>query len=159
VTQKGLRLVDLDEIYTAKEPASTSLGHLYAINQVRLKTDEKYSWKSERRYRAEELGKTKGMKGRTSGPIPDGVVTVKGGALVAIEVEISLKKPEEMQKKLVRLVRHIISRGYGYEKAFQAVWFYAGNERIKQLIESGVEGLQDEEKKRVSVVLAASLMA
>lgn len=159
VTRKGLALVDLDEVYTARAPAGTKLAHLYAVGQLRLKMDEKYSWKSERRYRAEELAKTKGKKGRTTGPIPDGVITVKGGSLVAVEAEITLKKPEEMKEKLVRLVRHMVSRGNGYEKAFHAVWLYAGTERIQQLIEKGKEGLQEEEQKRVWVVLAPSLIA
>src|SRR5215469_3374066 len=36
VTKKGLALVELDEIYTAKAPALTRLNHIYAVNQIRL---------------------------------------------------------------------------------------------------------------------------
>src|SRR5689334_22874197 len=46
-TKKGLALVGLDDIYTAKAPATTRLSHIYAVNQLRLFLDQKYTWKSE----------------------------------------------------------------------------------------------------------------
>jgi len=42
-TRKGLAMVDLDDIYTAKEPASTRLGHIYAVNEIRLELEKKYA--------------------------------------------------------------------------------------------------------------------
>jgi hypothetical protein len=158
VTKKGLQLVDLEEIYQAREPASTRLKHLCAIAQLRLWLDQKYAWKSERRYRAEELERSQAKKGKRLGPIPDAVITQKNG-VVAIEVELTAKKPEEIYKKLVSLVRHSVSRGNGYEKAFHAIWFYVSSERIKTLIEEAREKLAEDEQKRVAVVLSPMLQA
>lgn len=152
VTRKGLQLVDLDDIYTAREPAVTRLDHLYAVNQLRLWLDAKYVWQSERRWRSEA---TKNKKGKISGPIPDGVITAKHGR-VAIEAEISLKKPDDMYDKLVRLVRH---SSFG-DSVFSSVWFYVSTERIKRLIEDAAKKLaDDDERGRVSVVVDGKLLS
>jgi len=111
VTKRGLQLVGLDDIYTAREPASTRFNHLYAVNQVRLWMDEKFTWKSERRYRSEQTAQL--TKGEELGPLPDGLVTTKDG-IAAIEVEISPKKPGEIKAKLVRLTRKYEYRDTGY---------------------------------------------
>ncbi len=158
VTRQGLQLVDLDDIYTSRVPASTRLDHIYAVNQLRLWLDQKYTWKSERRYRADLLSKET-KKGGTLGPIPDGLITTKSG-LVAIEAEISAKKPADVYAKLTRLVRLSTPDGMmGYQKAFPAIWFYVPNERPKELIESAIEELQDDEQKRVSVAIEEDLIA
>ena len=159
VTKRGLQLVDLDEIYTAREPASTRLNHIYAVNQLRLFLDQKYTWKSERRYRSEQLEKEKSKKGHSSGPIPDAVLTGKAGK-IAIEVELSAKKLGELETKLIRLVRYIVDDGsLGYTKAFPTIWFYVPSEKIKALVEDAIEALQDDEQKRVSVGIDANLLA
>jgi hypothetical protein len=41
VTKKGLALVGLDDIDTAKVPATTRLSHLYAMNHLSLFLDQK----------------------------------------------------------------------------------------------------------------------
>lgn len=154
ITRRGLQLVDLDEIYTARVPASVRLGHIYAINQVRLRLDSKYTWKSERRYRSElELKKSKDT------PIPDALLTTKNGT-VAVEVEISLKKPADLEAKLVHLVRHIVGKPTGgYQEAFAHIWFCVPSEKVKVLIEAARDKLQDKEKTRVSVAVQADLKA
>jgi hypothetical protein len=157
-TKKGLALVDLDEIYQARAPASTRLDHIYAVNALRLALDKRFAWKSERRYRSEQLAKQKTKKGDSLGPIPDAIVTTKDGP-VAIEVEITAKKPAEIENKLVRLVRHYTSDGLGYRAAFPLIWFYVPNERIKELIEDGIEELKDDEQARVSVGVTDILIA
>jgi hypothetical protein len=160
VTKKGLQLVDLDEIYTAREPASTRLNHLYAVAEVRLHSDEKYTWKSERRYRSEEIAKIKGKKGKTTGAIPDGIITTQKGDHIAIEAEISVKKPEEIAAKLVRLVRQsVLTGGYQHESAYSMIWFYVSSERIQRVVEAGIEVLLDEEKQRVGIVLVPTIVA
>ena len=152
VTKKGLALVGLDDLYTAKAPAVTRLSHIYAVNQLRLSLDQKYTWKSERRYRAEELAKVKGKKGRTSGPIPDGLITTKRG-LVAIEAEISMKKAADLEAKIVRLVRHFASGDQGFESVFSAIWFYVASEKMKTAVEDAREALMEKEQGRVSVLV------
>lgn len=159
VTKKGLALVGLDDIYTARAPASTRLDHIYAVNQLRLWMDGRFLWKSERRYRAEEMSKEKATKGKTSGPIPDAVITTTNG-VVALEVEISAKKPIELETKIIRLVRYITSDGMmGYVKAFPAIWFYVPNEKLKELVAAAIETLRDDERGRVSVGVEKDLIA
>src|ERR1700693_2519247 len=137
VTKRGLQLVDLDDIYTAREPASTRFNHLYVVNQVRLWMDEKCTWKSERRYRSEQTAQL--TKGEELGPLPDGLVTIQDGSIVAIEVEISPKKPGEMSAKLVRLARKYEYRDTGYKPSFDFIWFYVPDEKIEDLIEAAAE--------------------
>lgn len=160
-TKRGLQLVDLDEIYTAKAPASTRLDHIYAVNQLRLALDQKYTWKSERRYKSEQLSKQSG-KGKKSalaiGPIPDGFITTKNG-LVALEVELTAKKPAEVEQKLIRLVRHYVNDALGFHTGFPTIWFYVPTERLKLLIEEAVENLKDDEQKRIGVGVSDVLVA
>jgi hypothetical protein len=151
VTRKGLQLVDLDEIYTARMPASVRLNHIYAVNQIRLMLEKKYSWKSERRYRSEmETG-----KGKDTGPIPDGFAITNRGKIV-IEVEISEKKPDELEHKLIMLVRHYKLND---EQTPLPIWFYVPSEKIKKLIELARDKLLEKERNRVSVgVMADGLL-
>lgn len=157
VTRRGLQLVGLDDIYTARMPASTRLGHIYAVNQLRLGLDEKYTWRSERSYRAQQDRNNKGKK--SLGPIPDGLITTKIG-VVAIEAEISAKKADEMKAKLIRLVRYIVSTPpLGYGPAFPAIWFYVPTEGLKKLVEAAREELTDEEQPRVGVAVMATMLS
>lgn len=157
VAKKGLQLVGLDEIYTARIPASTRLEHLYAVNQLRLSADSRYTWKSERRYRS-ELIKQKTKKNDTVGPIPDGIITTKDGA-IALEVELTAKKPAELAAKLSRLVRHYSRNGLEVELTFPTIWLYVPSERLKALVEEAIEALRDDEQQRVEVVMAQGLVA
>ncbi len=161
VTKKGMALVGLDTIYPlAHAPASTRLAHIYAVNQLRLWMDLKYLWKSERRYRSEQTALLK--KGDKLGPIPDALIKKEDGLVIAIEVEISPKKPADVLSKLVRLVRKYTSssEGYGYESAFPVIWFYVPNKPMEKLIKTAIEGLHgDEERNRVSVGVQANLLA
>jgi hypothetical protein len=156
VTKKGLQMVGLDELYTARMPASARLAHIYAVNQLRIGFDGRFLWQSERRYRSGLEGK----KGKDIGPIPDGLVTTKENELVAIEVEISAKKLTDLQTKLARLVRQTaMDATYHKVAAFPAVWFYVANEPIKRLVESAIESLREDEKQRVGVMVAPNLVA
>lgn len=159
VTRRGLQLVGLDEIYTAREPAYTRLNHIYAVNQLRLWMDvQGFEWTSERRFRS-QLEKTK--KGETSGPIPDAVIWSKKTGKVALEVELSPKKPDIMLDKLVNLVRAsgLEPGTYQYTNLFPVIWFYVPGERVKKLIESAIEKLRDDEQNRVSVGIEEDLIA
>src|SRR6266704_5647930 len=158
VTKRGLQLVDLDTIYRAAEPASTRLHHIYAVNQLRLWMDYKYSWKSERRYRSEQFKKLK--KGESLGAILDGLITGKDGAVVAIEAEITAKKPADVFSKIARLVRRYESTGLAFEAAFPTIWFYVPSQQIKTLIEDAIADLRDDaERGRVSVAIEEDLWA
>jgi hypothetical protein len=158
-TKKGLALVGRDDLYTAREPASTRLGHIYAVNEIRMWMDYEHPWKSERRYRAEELKKLT-KKGDDLGPIPDAVLIVDGDS-IAVEVEISAKKPADVEEKLIRLVRRSDYSPKGmYAPVFPGIWFYVPNEKLKKLIESACEEvLTKEEQERVSVVVEEDILA
>lgn len=159
VTKKGLALVELDEIYTARTPAPTRLNHIYAVNQVRLWMDvQGFAWTSERRYRSQL---EKGKKGETTGPIPDAVVISSKYGKVAIEVELTAKKPVDLLDKLINLVRAsaLDAETLHYVNTFPVIWFYVPNENIKGLIESAAAKLNDNEQGRISAGVQDNLIA
>ncbi len=165
VTRRGLQLVELDGIYTARPPAATRLAHLYAINQVRLWMDEDEAgliWTSERRYRAVNLEKKKGKKDESSGPIPDALIQAATiPRKTAVEVEVSVKRPDVLLAKLEALVRAIAFDDEigNYAKQFQLIWFYVPNERIQRAVEQARADLPKEERDRVGVVVESDLLA
>jgi hypothetical protein len=157
VTKKGLQLVDLDDIYTAHAPAYTRLDHIYAVNQLRIFLDKTFAWRSERRYRA-ELEKPK--QGEDASPIPDGLITTKEGALIAIEAEISPKKPAVLEEKIKRLTGYYTYTNRGYGPAFPTIWFYVPTDQMKALVEDAIERLRDDDdQKRVSVGVEPQIVA
>lgn len=145
-TRRGLQLVDLDDIYTARMPASVRLDHIYAVSQVRLSLDQKYTWQSERRYRSE----LEAEKAKDLGPIPDGIITTSKGR-VAVEVEISEKKKPELEAKLERLTGHWRLNNGPW--AVRSIWFYVPSEKIKTLIDAARESLADKDRRRVGVAV------
>jgi hypothetical protein len=165
LSKKGLQLVDLDDIYTARPPAPTRLAHIYAVNEVRFALDTQYTWKSERRYRADELSqlqaqkKERSRKGQSLGPIPDAVLTTKDGA-VAIEVELTAKKPADLVEKLRRLLRQVtVVSSIQYERAFPAIWFFVPNETLAELIEDAIGLFPEGDQLRIEVEAAEDLLA
>jgi len=164
VTRRGLQLVELDDIYTARPPAATRLAHLYAINQVRLWMDVQIDgliWTSERRYRAVNLEKKKGKKDESSGPIPDAMIRATKISKTAIEVETSVKKPDVLLAKLEALTRAIAFDDEigNYAQQFPHIWFYVPSDQIKRAIERACEDLRADEQDRVSVVVEGNLLA
>jgi hypothetical protein len=158
-TKRGLQLVGLDDIFTAREPASTRLNHIYAVNQLRLWMDGRYnnSWVSERRYKSEQFKRLK--KGEKLEVIPDGLIT-KDDGVIAIEAELTAKKPADVYAKLARLIHRYESTGLAFEAAFPLIWFYVPNESMKKLILSAIGDLRnDDEKRRVAVGVQADLIA
>jgi hypothetical protein len=160
VTRRGLQLVGLDETFTARAPASTRLFHIYAVNQVRLWMDlQGFDWTSERHYKA---SLEKGKKGQSIGPVPDAViVNRKNGARIAVEVEISAKKPVDLVDKLkhlayaMRLNDHTLK----HEHTYPAIWFYVPSEQMKVLVEVARSELRPEDQRRVSAALQPDLIA
>lgn len=156
-TKKGLGMVDLDEIYKARRPADTRIKHCFAVNNVRLWMDRRYTWISERRLRSEIVVK----KGEKIGAIPDAMIVHPKQGRVAIEVQISPLKPAEMFVKVRNLVReyHSTAETIGYEAKYPTIWFYVPSEGLKDAVEEAIEGLRDDEQKRVSVGLEPSIIA
>ncbi len=150
LTRSGLQTCDLDAVYTSKPPAATRLHHIYAVNEVRLLLEDKgYVWVSERQIRS-QLEHVE--EGESSGPIPDGYVEHPNGK-IAIEVELTPKKPQDLFKKLLSLVLATErGPGYSYVKTYPAIWIYVPNESMKRAVEAARARLREDEPKRISVL-------
>jgi hypothetical protein len=107
LTAKGLRRMGLSYTYRdlrkLKDVKGEDLKHLYAINAIRLdiEADEpKARWISERALRQGQIR----LKGQKLLHRPDGVVVFPDGQTVAIEAELSMKKPFELEEILLELL-------------------------------------------------------
>lgn len=140
VTKKGLQLVGWEDFYRAYVPSPVRLNHLYAVNQVRLALDTQgYLWKSEREYRMD----LEAAKGEELGPIPDAIIERQDKGTIAVEVELTQKKPADLRRKIRALVGCLDEQ---YKHKFPTIWFYAADEKIERAIEQAVEDLGEEER-------------
>jgi hypothetical protein len=154
ITRKGLQVLDWDDFYTARAPAYSRLMHIYAVNQVRFLSDQRgYTWKSEREYR---MDLEEAQKGESTGPIPDGIVTGEKIGTVAIEVELSSKKPADLAKKMEELT-DCIGRDDRYK--FPRIWFHVPDEQGRQAAERARTGLIEQDQKRIDIVVLPGLIA
>ncbi len=105
LSRKGLRKMGLAYAYRDLEQSSVDdLEHLYAINAIRLYTemDEPgVHWISER----ELLRGQVRLKGNLLLHRPDGVAVFPDGQTVAVEAELSTKKPLALAEILLELLR------------------------------------------------------
>lgn len=157
VTKKGLQTLGWEDFYTYRLPAPTRLNHIYAVNQVRLFLDSRVTWKSEREYRGELLP---AKKGETQGPIPDAVITTEKYDAVAVEVELTAKKPDDMKRKLETLVRFgDWKQGYRvFDPVFSSIWFSVPDERMKKVVVNARGRLREDEQRRVKVAIYDELL-
>ena len=153
-TRRGLETVNLADIYTARAPASVRLTHIFAVNQIRLALDDRYIWKSERRYHRERLEEVGAKK--SPGPIPDGLACGKNGWL-AVEVEMTEKKPADLEKKLYQLVQGSTSFG-GMFGGFPKAWVFVPSERMNALVTAARAKLDDKDKARIQITTYPSLV-
>jgi hypothetical protein len=153
VTRAGLHLVGLDQVYVARPPSPKRLEHIFAVNQVRLWMDEEhqYPWMSERLYKASLNLK----RGESSGPIPDAILQLDSGK-VALEIQLSYLKPHEWLEKLSELMRHTVSTGLRYERAFPEVWVYVPTETMKKAGDEARVKLDDPD--RVEIIVEDDLL-
>ncbi len=80
---------------------------------------------------------------------------------VAIEVEISPKKPADIVEKLRNLLyaTELNTESLYDEQTFPAVWFYVPNERMKKLVEAACQKVEAEYQLRVRVAVQADIIA
>lgn len=155
VSKRGLQLLGLDDRYQARAPAATRLKHIQMVNEIRLAMEERgYEWTSERLIRARMEAARTG-KERLSGPIPDGVVRDPEGKVIAIEVELTQKKPDELEAKMRRLC-------YAYnvlddQPAYPTIWFYVASENIQRAIERAQAEMLPEHRDRIAVAVSKLL--
>ncbi len=138
LTAAGLAVLGV-EGYSGKPPAVTRLAHIYAVNEVKLIVDWK-GWRSERLIKA-SLGP------KDDRPIPDAEMTMHDKVdVVALEVEISIKKPDILVAKMSWLLRH-------YRANYQHVWFYVPNSKVSRAVEAARGKLRPDEQAKVEVFL------
>lgn len=155
ITRKGLQVIAWDGFYSARQPAFSRLSHIYAVNQIRLTMDleQDITWKSEREYR-ETLEAAR--KGESTGPIPDAVISSERIGIVALEVELSPKKPADLERKLEELVGCTTSSN---RYKFSRIWIYVPDEKGKQAVERARAELIEADQKRVQVAIFQGLIA
>jgi hypothetical protein len=105
LTRKGMKRMGLPYAYRdLGESSLDALSHLYAINAIRLHVEAAspdVHWTSER----ELLRGQVRIKGKAFLHRPDGVIAYADGEIVAIEAELSAKKPFELTENLLELLR------------------------------------------------------
>lgn len=134
VTKEGLSEIrQLD--YRAVPPSVTRLAHIYAVNEVRFKTNWN-TWTSERGLRSDR------EEGDTA-PIPDALLTGKDGSEFAVEVEISVKKPADLQQKMERLLPY-----------YDNIWFFVPDEpkrHVYNAVERARGKLLQSQQRRIAL--------
>jgi hypothetical protein len=142
LTRAGLKHLGLD--YSYKELNLVTLEHLYWVNQVRLateaRTEEKKGsrvWISERRIRRD----TPRPEGRDILPqhFPDAVVQSEKSR-IAVEVELTLKKPRDLEG-----IMNILAEQYA------GVWYFF-NERTQTGVKNALALLPEASRKKFDLL-------
>jgi len=120
------------------------LPHLYAVNAIRLGVCERSEeWVSERQLIREVLP----QKGQMRLHRPDGEIREKSGRIIAIEAELSEKKPEQLTSILLQLLRGeryvrllheegkevACEQSDGYSSRYSQIWYF-GPPSVRRLI-------------------------
>jgi hypothetical protein len=147
LTRLGLRKVGLPYLYRDLEQSSLhDLKHLYAINEIRLHLGEDAEgaqWTSERQL----LQGIIRNKDRELLHRPDAQIQYADGAIIAIEAELSVKKPVELAENLMELLRGEIYlslkaehgartarvMSQGYRSQYTEIWYFAPKKVRKQV--------------------------
>jgi hypothetical protein len=113
LTARGLH--ELGLAFKPYTPSLARLEHLHRVNQVRMALEEQRPddvWFSEREFRADMVYE----KGVILPHIPDGILETQRGD-IAIEVELTVKKPADLEAILRELARDYVQ-----------VWYFATTE-------------------------------
>jgi hypothetical protein len=143
LTHRGLKELDLP--YSLWEPKLSSVPHYYEVNRVRLYVESRGSgkWISERYLRKHHVYSLV-IGGREH--YPDGLVEVvnrDGQQLhLAIEVERTPKKPQDLYENIVSLIR---------SKTFSQVYYFI-NEKTEKGVREVADNLPENERIRLKVV-------
>jgi hypothetical protein len=142
LTRAGLKHLGLD--YAYKELNLVTLEHLYQVNQVRLATEARATqlgdtriWISERRIRRD----TPRPMGKDIRPLhfPDAIVETEQGR-VAVEVELTLKKPRDLEAIILMLVDE-----------YPGVWYFY-NERTKNGLKHAYAKLPETMRSKIRLL-------
>ena len=124
------------DYYIARPPSVTRLAHIHAVNEVKLQVHWN-TWLSERAIRSDL------ERGSTS-PIPDAIITVEDNIRTAVEVELTMKKPDDLARKMLRLVNH-------WPISYRHVWFFVPNKNIQHAVETARSKLTEDQQERVYI--------
>lgn len=169
-SKKGLKKLGLPYTYTDLEASGLdAFIHLYAINAIRLDLEADtpdLHWISERTLRREQVR----IKEKAYLHRPDGVAVFADGFMIALEAELSTKKPWELGEHLLELLRgeeYLRSKlDLGTQMAqtltrwqqspYEEIWYYAPKtirklvRRVRaRLVADGV--ISEEEAQRICV--------
>lgn len=117
LTHKGMQTAQLS--YKPYTPAVGSLTHLHALNELRLKLEERYqerlSWTCERELRRayEHLAPDQ----RRVWHVPDAVITLDQRQEVALEVELTQKTDQRLIETVARLMQQ-----------YKGVWYFVSDD-------------------------------
>jgi len=137
VTAKGLH--ELGYNIKPYVPTVSRIAHLHAINDVRLRLAHKYPdyrWFSERRIRTALSYE----KGATLPHLPDGYLRTPQGTTIAIEVELTPKKRDDVRLILLDLLR-----------SYHEVWYFVQDATIS-VVTAAQKELEPALAKRISIV-------
>ncbi len=133
-TKKGIQKFGLAP-YTSTPPALSRIRHMHAINAVRLIIqDEGDEWISERAIRAGKFY-AKGETGHT----PDAILKTDD-EVIAIEVELTQKKPDDLHKVLHTLLNAWDEEAFKYR--YDQIWYYVTDPAIYKALVAAREKQQ-----------------
>jgi hypothetical protein len=149
LTPVGMQLFDLP--YARHVIRESTLEHLHGINGVRLDIERRhpeYRWISERAMRAQFPRREEGER---VGHTPDAQIWTPEGRRIAVEVELSWKREEEMDTILQLLLRD-----------YHTVWYFVGQAnpaqvRARRAVEKAQQRLPEELRPRVQVIALESI--
>ena len=141
LTRAGLLTAGLP--YRPYVPGAAGLRHLYWVNQARLRTEDRRPeahWVSERAlwYQA-EAARTLPEAGAPR-QVPDGQVELDGRTVIAVEVELSVKKSERLKVIVSDRVRH-----------YAGVWYFV-TPQTRAAVRSVVAQLDPQAQSKVRLI-------
>ncbi len=140
-TRQGLEFVGLGDL-RYYEPKLESLRHLYYVNQARLYIEQQRPedvWKSERLIRYEQPVLPIGRK---APHIPDALLLKPNGEIIAIEVELTLKKRERILATLKELAN-----------TYYRTWYFVA-QPAWATVEAALAQLPERQRKSVQMLSA-----
>lgn len=156
-TSSGLEHVGLHfASYTLKR---NTLTHMHWINCLRIDIERRYPsyrWVSERTLRAMQLPKE---RGKQSAFLPDAQIWTPEHQAIAVEVELSPKRIEEVTTRLQALLYQQQGTGMSYA----AVWYFVSqasqeNRDARHVVESARSNLSEAFQERVQVIALEPLL-
>ncbi len=139
LTRLGMEFVGLGDLRYF-EPRLESLHHLYYVNQARLYIEQQRPediWKSERLLRFEQSAFSPGKK---APHIPDALLQKPNGEIIAVEVELTLKKRE----RLLAILKELTT-------TYHRTWYFVAQSAWATL-EACLAQLPEQQRKSIQML-------